>query len=545
MSPISVTLFLVIIVCTTPVFSQNDAWFFLRAKDSLFEAEFKTVDTKLVYQGNDSKLKDVFSRHRIKTFKKTYKKARKENLKKTFFVISEKESLMEDLLNEASHIFEYGEHILENDKKIFEPNDYGLTSTIGDNKGFQVNLDYLDFLEVPKAWYYTTGSPNTIVGISDGTVDTTNIDFKGKTKTIRKSYFANGHGSGVASIAAGQGNNGYGVPGVCYDCGIYATSYGDFKRFEQLLELSKAGVRVINCSWLNGAYYETAQAVIDEMFENGTIIVAAAGNSSWAQSKNGKRLFYPASYNHVVSVSTVMYKHESISDNIKELDGNYYAENIKYHLGRTIGFVDNDTLKKPHIYPVSVTALNEEVDIIAPSAGLFSFGRFVKNESKIYIHVEATSPAAPLVTGSIGLMFSLYPCLAVDEVETILKFTSKNVDHIELNKPYLGKNGSGVLNTGKAVEMVYQLYSEKETAFIENQNFYRWDFKLTSLSKAVVIQNQKFTDSSSLKLNAKNRIIIGENTSLKPDKKGKISLKIDPSLVKECDLVLRDPSIEN
>ena len=37
--------------------------------------------------------------------------------------------------------------------KVFEPNDYGITSTIGENLGAQVNLDYLDFLGLPKAWY--------------------------------------------------------------------------------------------------------------------------------------------------------------------------------------------------------------------------------------------------------------------------------------------------------------------------------------------------------------------------------------------------------
>ncbi len=38
------------------------------------------------------------------------------------------------------------------------------------------------------------------------------------------------------------------------------------------------GVKVINCSWVGQLTYQTAQDVIDEMFENGTIIVAGAGN---------------------------------------------------------------------------------------------------------------------------------------------------------------------------------------------------------------------------------------------------------------------------
>ena len=38
---------------------------------------------------------------------------------------------MDDLLKITSHLFEFVEIIEEEDKKIFEPNDYGLTSTIG------------------------------------------------------------------------------------------------------------------------------------------------------------------------------------------------------------------------------------------------------------------------------------------------------------------------------------------------------------------------------------------------------------------------------
>src|SRR5690606_25279925 len=110
--------------------------------------------------------------------------------------------LKEDLLKNASHVFEYGERIAEADKKIFEPNDYGLTSTIGENKGAQVNLDYYDFLGVPQAWYYTTGHPDIIIGISDGTIDTLDIEFAGKSKIIRSSQLVDGHGYSVAATAA-------------------------------------------------------------------------------------------------------------------------------------------------------------------------------------------------------------------------------------------------------------------------------------------------------------------------------------------------------
>ena len=188
---------------------------------------------------------------------------------------------MEDLLINASENFDFGEIIHETDKKIFEPNDYGLTSTIATNKGLAINLDYYDFVGAPQALYYTTGSKDIIIGLSDGQVEITDNDFSGKTTVIKKSSKAKGHGSGVAYIAAGQGNNAYGTTGICYDCSIYTTHYYDTKNLKQLLELSSMGVKVINCSWALTSYYQTAQNAIDEMFENGTILVAAAGNQDW------------------------------------------------------------------------------------------------------------------------------------------------------------------------------------------------------------------------------------------------------------------------
>ena len=114
------------------------------------------------------------------------------------------------------------------------------------------------------------------------------------------------------------------------------------------------------------------------------------------------------------------------------------------------------------------------------------------------------------------------------------------MDKINANKPYQGNYGAGILQIGAAVKLVYDLFTETEVDTIENQNFTRWDFKLTAYSKEVVIQNQKFTNESRLSLTAKNRIVIGKNTVLKPNAIGNITLKIDPTLEKQCDLVLRE-----
>ncbi|MBT0608844.1 S8 family peptidase [Aequorivita echinoideorum] len=535
-----IILIIFIFFCTN-AFTQNETWFYLVAKDSTVNPIFMPAEGNLQYAGNNPELKQIFSKYKIRTFKKTLKNAKKENLNKTFFVIADKEFLLEELLQKSRNIFISGQIIPKEQRKIFEPNDYGLTSTIGSNIGLQAHLDYLDFLEVPKAWYYTVGNPNIIIGISDTGLDTTDTDFAGKTKIIRKSI-EGGHGKGVASLAAATGNNAFGVPGVCYNCGIYSTTYGDFKNLDQLLELSNLGVKVINCSWYSTTRFDSAQEAVNKMFENGTILVVAAGNKNWQESKNGERLYYLASYDNVISVSSAMYKYKTVEENVvKSEKGFRYAENILGYVGRTMGFKDND-ISKPYIYPVSVTSLNREVDILAPSTGTFLYGNYLEKSDLVYDTNEHTSNATPLVTGTVGLMFSLYPCLPVDEVESILKMTSLNIDHIEANKPYAGKYGAGILNTGRAVEMVFDMFAENEVVTIENQKFSRWDFKLTSHSE-VLIKNQEFTENATLNLTSKKRIVIAANTILKPSETGKIQLKINPNLERECELQLRDPSI--
>ncbi len=534
---------LIFLTLTVSSIAQEYAWFYIKAKDTLTQLPFVKNDNQIHYTGTNTALQHVFEKYIIYEFKNTARDVKRNEYKRTYFVVSNSEQLLEELLSLENSPFVSGRRITEEEKKIYEPNDYGITSTIGDNIGEPVYLDYFDVLEVPKAWYYTTGNRSTIIGISDGSVDTTDLEFKGKTKVIRKSHLADGHGISVSATAAAQGDNGYGFTGICFNCSIYGTSYGSFRELKPLVELSNMGVSVINCSWGIARSYDTAQEVINKMAEKGTVIVAIAHNKKWVKTKNkGKLFYYPASYDKVISVATVMHRYKKPLDNIliQEKNGKYYAANIRGYLGRTLGFKNNDTLDNPFIYPISLRTLNPAVDILGPGVGLVRYGEFVLRDTINYSSYGATSGIAPLVTGTVGLMKSLKPCIAVDEVDAIIKLTATNIDDIEANKPYYGYYGAGMLNTGRAVELIYKLETPTEIAFIENQKFKRWNFPIKAYSKKVVIQNQIFEEDAVLNLTAKNQIIIGRNTILKPGYNGKIKLKIESSLQPSCSLHLRD-----
>lgn len=510
-------------------YAQEDR-FYIRTVASTIDIPTESEDSIVTYTGSDARLKRLFNTHWVKVFRKGFKYAESNKLQRTYFVIAQDTAFQKALLREVGDVFEFGESLEKEKLKIYEPNDYGTTSTLGKNIGAQAYLDYYDFLGVPQAWYYTTGNRDVIIGISDGKVDPEDPEFKGKTTQFGKTSYAKGHGMSTAATAAAQGDNGYGIPGVCYDCSIYSTSYGDFKFFNQLLELSRAGAKVINCSWGSTKYYETAQEAINELRENGTVIVSVPHNEAFSKT-NGQKPRYPGAYEHVINVGSVQHRYDTPQESLKIEDksGLYYGESVKYHLGRTGGFAGNDPENGAYkIYSSSTNNLDSTVDIVAPGNFIFKYSEYEKDGSIVYNPFAATSPAAPLVSGTIGLMFSLNPALSVDEVNSIIKLTATNIDHIEANKPFYGMYGAGSLHTGRAVKFTHDMLHTDLYAVIENQYFSRWNFRLDAANR-IKIKNQYFVQDAVVNFNAIDEILIEEESVFLPSQNGSIVLTVDPS----------------
>lgn len=525
---------LAVFFISNPSFGQEDR-FYLRAVSESIEIPLSTEDSVVSYTGNDTRLQRIFSSHGVKVFRKGFKYASRDKLKRTYFVIADSPKFQQSLLQETSDLFEFGESLEKETINIYEPNDYGTTSTIGKNTGAQAFLDYYDFLGVPQAWYYTTGSRDIIIGISDGFVDPEDPEFAGKTTQFKKSSYSKGHGFSTAATAAAQGDNGYGIPGVCYDCSIYSTTYGDFKFFKQLIDLAKAGAKVINCSWGNTKYYETAQEAINELRDLGTVVVAVPHNRSFNETK-GEVPYYPGAYEHVVNVGSVQHRFDTPQESIQyeEKNGNPYASNVKHHLARTGGFRNLDPVNgEYYLYTKSSNNFDPSVDIVAPGTFIFKYGDYQKDGTIAYNPFSATSPAAPLVSGTIGLMFSLNSCLSVDEVNTILKLTATNIDHIKANNPYKGMYGAGTLHTGRAVKFTHDMLASNAYATIENQYFNRWDFTIEAAHK-IKIQQQVFEKDAVVHFTAKEEILLTNESLLSPGINGSILLEVKPESKYPC-----------
>lgn len=159
----------------------------------------------------------------------------------------------------------------------------------------------------------------------------------------------------------------------------------------------------ISLSWGGPGSSSTHQALIDVAYANGSIVVAAAGNS------NVNTPMFPASYNHVISVAA------TAPGDLKASFSNY---------GPTI-------------------------DVSAPGVNILST---LAGSNSDYGNLSGTSMATPLVAGLCGLMKSFNPAMTVDQIDSCLRTTADPID--ALNPGFAGQLGAGRINALQALQCV-------------------------------------------------------------------------------------------
>ncbi|MDR6967670.1 subtilisin family serine protease [Flavobacterium arsenatis] len=523
--------------------------FHIELSDYNLAPNFNQVNGKLVYSGNDINEKAFFSNYEISSFHQSFPASRWQKNLNIFTVVSSSDKLMNEMLIRFPEKYLKGEDITNMKYELSNsyPNDYGTTSPVA-NLGVPLSMSNYDYINVPKAWDYTFGDPKVKIGISDSYINILDSDFSGKT-TLLTSYpygynltspgGAGPHGTSVAGLAAGQGNNGQGTVGVCSDCSILGVQYGNYNN---LLLLAQAGAKVINMSWSflsTDPNLTTYQGVIDEIYEMGVVLVASAGNqNSYAlqYAPNYLVYAYPASYNHVISVTSVNHKNKNIGDEVT----NETFGDVSWHVEDMItptGVMNQNGVYYTPYWDGHTT--NEKVDICAPGWKIMIYPWYVLgNIDPItglpHHYGSGTSQASPQVAGTVGLMLSLNRCLNPDEVKDILQLNSKNIESNPYNSYFLGRIGSGKLETGDAVEFVSEAMDPNGNALIDGQDFYRFNFDLQNINNNLTISNQIFRDKNTSNFVARNSIEVLQNSDFKPNEYGFIDLKVNENIDITC-----------
>ncbi|WP_379968889.1 S8 family serine peptidase [Epilithonimonas sp. UC225_85] len=378
---------------------------------------------------------------------------------------------------------------VENYKNIlYTPNDYYLWP-------YDLAHTHWDLINAREAWDYSKGDSIT-VGIADSGFRLTHKEFENKISTIPGQTVTNTdpghHGNVIAGLAGAKTDNNFGGSSIGFNNRLLVTTDSSW---DSLKKLSANGARIINMSWAEScSSIPQSQTAINEIYNNGTVLVAAAGNGSYPCGSPSYKV-YPAAYDNVISVSGVGHLNEinsGITTNVKDVHYYNYAtqeESFSHY---------------------------DAVDIVAPACNIIPMPRSDCDECFTQAFV-GTSIAAPIVSGALSLLFASNNCLSPLEAETILKLTSADIDQIPLNQAFAGLLGAGRLDAGKANKMAWQMNpANGGEVLIENKNFNRWNFELVNSPEHIKIQNESFTGSSNINFKAKKGIKLETNTLLEP-----------------------------
>jgi thermitase len=162
---------------------------------------------------------------------------------------------------------------------------------------------------MPALWQHTLGDPSTVIAVVDTGVDAGEPDLAGAVLTGYDAVDGTsavgdvaGHGTLVAEVAAGRGDNDVGGAGICWRCSILPVKVAadDTASASQLAAgirwATDHGADVINVSLVLSAPDPGVAAAVQYAEDHGAIVVAAAGNDG------GTSPTYPAAYPGVLGV---------------------------------------------------------------------------------------------------------------------------------------------------------------------------------------------------------------------------------------------------
>jgi len=280
---------------------------------------------------------------------------------------------------------EYVEPDYEGSGGAVFPNDPNFSLQWGLNQSSDADVD------APEAWGAEVGS-KVIIAVLDTGIDASHADLAGKI--LPGFDFANndgnpaddhGHGTNVSSIASANSNNGVGIAGSCWNCKIMP-------------------LKVLDSS-SNGFYSWWADAMVWAADHGARVISLSAGGFS-----DSSTLLTGVEYAHDAGVIHISITHND-NANLVRYPG-AYKETI------AVGATDQlDRRVAPFCYSsTSGSNFGNEIDVVAP--GELILGAALGGG---YNYWCGTSQAAPLVSGLVGIMETVYPSVGREEARHLLR----------------------------------------------------------------------------------------------------------------------------
>lgn len=246
------------------------------------------------------------------------------------------------------------------------------------------------------AWEYTRGDEDLLVGVVDTGSRLYHEELEGQVLNPEDYFPAaeldlfnhdntveddDGHGTKIAGLIVASTNNARTIAGVADGCRVIPVKISNTASTAMYTDMAagcllaaELGARVVNLSWNGSSSSTNLRNMVDELAEQGVLLVVSAGNDATGNAS------YPAGYDNCMSAgATDRFDHRLDFSNF----GDY-------------------------------------VDIAAPGTELKSC--FPTGVSQ-YAECEGTSFAAPLVAGGAALLWSHLPRLSLSTLRTALEST--------------------------------------------------------------------------------------------------------------------------
>jgi len=264
----------------------------------------------------------------------------------------------------------------------------------------------------PMSINWTSGSVSGGNGIDDdgnGKVDDCiGWNFYGnQSNQSYQGYVDNDHGTHVAGCAGAVGDNYIGVTGPMMTVKLISsrhspTNFGTTSVYGGDLGIyycADSGADIINCSFGGAGGSYTYNNAVDYALNEGSIVVAAAGNDNM---NIGTNPHYPGNATNAVCVAAT-----GANSDIRANYSNY----------------------------------GTPVDVCAPGSAILS----TIIDGNGYASFQGTSMASPIAAGVAGLIKSIHPTLTAQELKDRLENTCDDID--DLNPGYEGWLGNGRVNS--------------------------------------------------------------------------------------------------
>jgi serine protease len=258
---------------------------------------------------------------------------------------------------------------------------------------------------------------------------------------------------------------------------------GSTDTYQGIVYAVSKGADIINCSWgREGSFSAYEQNIIDFAYNNGTLVVASAGNGGDDDigDNNDDTPHYPSNYRHVLGVGAT-----NQTNDIKADFSNY---------GRI------------------------SVDVFAPGVHIY-----VPVPGGVFGWADGTSFSSPMVAGLAGLVKTKFPAMTHDEIENRILLTAQNIDSLNPNfAGYLGhgrldafqavdpdfpvlkvagigiddSGGNGVINPGETIDIdvyIKSFYTDVSSATLELKEY---DSYITLTTPTANISNLNMNDST-------------------------------------------------